>query len=108
MTSRVIITSMMPETFTCGYAGHREPATIGQVHEAWATNQILEIMRLRDGQGFIMNVSPKVLRCQYRLAESADGEPRPPVGPNTDLIMPNTIKEIGCGPGGMWEIFEAE
>ena len=106
MTSRVVITSMMPETFTCAYEGYQAtPPALAQVHETWATTTPLQITRLRDGQGFITNVSPKVLQCRYKLAEPPEGTPAY-VGPSTDLIRPNEVKEIGCGPGVIWEIVE--
>ena len=108
MTSRVIITSLIPETFTCAYAPYRgDPPAVAQVHETWATTTPLHITRLRDGQGFVMNLSSKMLRCRYMLAESKEGQSSQ-VGPVTDLIRPNEVKEIGCGPGVIWQIVEEE
>lgn len=108
MTSRLVITSMMPQTFTCAYAPYRDdPPGVAQVYQTWATKTPLHITRLRDGEGFVMNLSPTMLRCRYRLAEAEEGK-HPYIGPDTDLIRPNEVKEIGCGPGVIWEIMEAE
>lgn len=55
------------------------------------------------GEGFIMNLSSGPLQMRYVLEKTGEV-----VGPQNDFIMPREFKEIGAGPGVIWEIHEAQ
>ena len=93
---------------------------IRRQHEFFAGHEGIHIQRLdRDANCYLMNCGPVVLHITYasiidsfgnRVTVVADQETPhtadylQQVGPRWDFLMPGQFREIGAGPGVIWEI----
>ena len=57
-----------------------------------------------EAQAWVINLSPYVMSITYWKGRSDE---RVQVGPMGDLLMPQTVREVGMGPGVVWQLRRA-
>ncbi len=74
---------------------------------AVAAGAEIAIARREDGEAWLINQGPRVIRVTYTVPDPDRCSGRVGVGPTHDVVLPGMAREIGIGKGVWWHLAEA-